>query len=67
MSLRVLWVKKDPVDVTFRFTPAVEGVQETTFEVDPCTLCPPVTLKATPAATGVHFGPGISFRERSGA
>jgi hypothetical protein len=38
---------QDPVDVTFRFTPTATGVQETTFEVDPCTLCPPLTLKGT--------------------
>ena len=35
---------QDPVDVTFRFRRTVPGLQETTFKVDPCTLCPPITL-----------------------
>lgn len=35
------------VDVVFRFAPTVPGVQEFSFEVEPCTLCPPVTLTGT--------------------
>jgi hypothetical protein len=35
------------VDVTFRFTPTSPGLQEISFEVEPCTLCPPVVLRGT--------------------
>jgi hypothetical protein len=38
---------QDPVDVTIRFSPLAPGEQEFLFEVDPCTLCPPVTLRGT--------------------